>query len=82
MSLSQACTCRENSGILGDLYCLFSATNTEDVKDISKVLHAVFTSLLSDFGEFFRWLQKLGGRRMVVEATPRGERKAFSQGVV
>ncbi|KAJ7009043.1 hypothetical protein NC653_007631 [Populus alba x Populus x berolinensis] len=67
MSLSQACTCRENS---------------EDVKDISKVLHAVFTSLLSDFGEFFRWLQKLGGRRMVVEATPRGERKAFSQGVV
>ncbi|KAJ6941507.1 hypothetical protein NC651_007324 [Populus alba x Populus x berolinensis] len=67
MSLSQACTCRRKS---------------EDVKDISKVLDAVFTSLPSDFGEFFRWLQKLGGRRMVVEATPRGERKAFSQGVV
>jgi hypothetical protein len=37
------------------------------VKDISKVLHAVFTSLPSDFGEFFKWLQKFGGRRMVVE---------------
>jgi hypothetical protein len=37
------------------------------VKDINKVLHAVFTSLPSDFGEFFKWLQKFGGRRMVVE---------------
>jgi hypothetical protein len=27
MSLSQACTCLENSGILADLYCLFSVTN-------------------------------------------------------